>query len=134
VRQRNTREETGDAYWNDRCRTHRRTLAKHFVVAGREVALSNSRGTETLRDLVASLGHSARAMTAVDAACFGEVVVVWMPLGRYQDLPARRPRWQGRDRRQQTTIPGETGISPSWTPVRPPPASCSRLTWPVPGS
>jgi CO/xanthine dehydrogenase FAD-binding subunit len=74
VRQRNTREETGNAYWNDRCRTHRRNLAKHFVAAGHEVALSNARGTETLGDLVASLGPSARAMTPTTALEPAEII------------------------------------------------------------
>jgi predicted dinucleotide-binding enzyme len=64
------------------------TLAGHFVRAGHEVAVSNSRGPETLRDLVEELGEGAQAMTVEDAARFGEVVVVSVPLGRYRELPA----------------------------------------------
>jgi hypothetical protein len=63
------------------------TLARHFVRAGHEVAVSNSRGPDTLEHVVAELGDRARAMTARDAARFGEVVVVSVPFGRYRELP-----------------------------------------------
>lgn len=66
------------------------TLARHFVRAGHEVALSNSRGPDTLQDLVAELGELgelASAATAEDAARFGDVVVVSVPFGRYRELP-----------------------------------------------
>src|SRR6266536_3366656 len=64
------------------------TLAKLFVAAGHEVAVSNSRGPETLAGLVAELGARGQAMTAEDAERFGEVVVVSVPLGRYREVPA----------------------------------------------
>jgi hypothetical protein len=64
------------------------TLARHFVRAGHEVAISNSRSPATLDHLVEDLGVRARAATAVDAAGFGEVVVVSVPFGRYGELPA----------------------------------------------
>lgn len=63
------------------------TLARHFIRAGHEVAISNSRGPETLRALVDELGGRAEAMTAADAAAFGEVVVVSVPFGRFRELP-----------------------------------------------
>jgi hypothetical protein len=63
------------------------TLAKLFVDAGHEVAVSNSRGPETLASLVEQLGGSTRAMIAAEAARFGEVVVVSVPFGRYRELP-----------------------------------------------
>lgn len=63
------------------------TLAGLFVGAGHEVAVSNSRGPATLEDQVARLGGGARAMTAAEAARFGEVVVVSVPFGRYRELP-----------------------------------------------
>jgi 8-hydroxy-5-deazaflavin:NADPH oxidoreductase len=63
------------------------TLAGLFVRAGHEVAVSNSRGPATLKDLVAGLGERARAMTADEAARFGDVVVVSVPFGRYRELP-----------------------------------------------
>jgi 8-hydroxy-5-deazaflavin:NADPH oxidoreductase len=64
------------------------TLAGHFVRAEHEVAVSNSRGPDTLGNLVAELGAGARALTAEEAAGFGEVVVVSVPFGRYRELPA----------------------------------------------
>lgn len=64
------------------------TLAELFARAGHEVALSNSRGPETLADEVDELGPNVTAMTARDAAEFGEVVLEAVPFGHYQDLPA----------------------------------------------
>jgi 8-hydroxy-5-deazaflavin:NADPH oxidoreductase len=63
------------------------TLARRFVDAGHEVAVSNSRGPETLAVLVEELGPLAQAMTAQEAARFGELVVVSVPFGRYRELP-----------------------------------------------
>lgn len=63
------------------------TLARHFVHAGHEVAISNSRSPATLDHLVEELGIRAQAATARDAAEFGEVVVVSVPFGRYRELP-----------------------------------------------
>jgi predicted dinucleotide-binding enzyme len=62
--------------------------AKLFVKAGHDVAVANSRGAETLRDLVAELGERAQAVEAEDAAKFGEVVFVSIPFGKYKELPA----------------------------------------------
>ncbi len=64
------------------------TLAERFAAAGHEVALSNSRGPETLADLVAGIGERARAVTREEAAELGEVVVVTIPLKAYRDVPA----------------------------------------------
>lgn len=64
------------------------TLARHFLDAGHTVALANSRGPQTLRDLVAVLGERAQAATAEQVARFGDVVVVSIPFGHYTDLPA----------------------------------------------
>jgi predicted dinucleotide-binding enzyme len=64
------------------------TLAKLFGKAGHEVAVSNSRGPETLASLVEQLGDDARATDPAEAARFGEVVVVSIPFGRYRDVPA----------------------------------------------
>jgi len=64
------------------------TTARLFIDAGHEVAISNSRGPETLRDLIASLGAKARATTATEAARFGEIVLLAIPLKDYTSLPA----------------------------------------------
>lgn len=64
------------------------TAARLFVDAGHEVAIANSRGPETLGELVDGLGERAHAADAADAAAFGELVLVAIPFGRYRDLPA----------------------------------------------
>jgi predicted dinucleotide-binding enzyme len=64
------------------------TAAKLFVQAGHEVALSNSRGSETLADTVREIGPNVVAMMAQDAAAYGEVVLEAIPFGRYKELPA----------------------------------------------
>jgi predicted dinucleotide-binding enzyme len=63
------------------------TLARLFVQAGHQVAVSNSRGPQTLVDLVQSLGDNAKATTPQEAAEFGDVVVVSVPLKAYGDVP-----------------------------------------------
>lgn len=65
-----------------------RTLAELFVETGHEVFVSNSRGPESLADLVAELGPRARAGTPTEAAAFGGIVVEAIPFGAYEDLPA----------------------------------------------
>lgn len=62
--------------------------AKLFAKAGHEIAIANSRSPETLTDLVAEIGANAQAATIEDAAKFGEIVFVSIPLGRYKELPA----------------------------------------------
>jgi hypothetical protein len=64
------------------------TLARLLVEAGHLVALSNSRGPESLQEVVQPLGANARALTVAEAATFGEVVIEAIPFGRYRDLPA----------------------------------------------
>jgi predicted dinucleotide-binding enzyme len=64
-----------------------RTVAEHLVAAGHEVALGNSRGPESLADLVAELGANATAATPEDAVEFGEVVVLAIPFRHREDLP-----------------------------------------------
>jgi 8-hydroxy-5-deazaflavin:NADPH oxidoreductase len=63
------------------------TLAQLAVDAGHEVVLSNSRGPETLADLVDRLGPQARAATSAEAAAAGDIVVVTVPLRAYRDVP-----------------------------------------------
>ena len=64
------------------------TLAKLFAIAGHEVALSNSRGPETLSETVLDIGYGVIAATAKEAATFGDVAVEAVPFGHYQELPA----------------------------------------------
>ena len=62
-------------------------VARLAISCGYPVVISNSRGPETLAELVGELGPSARAATAVDAAKAGEIVVVSIPLKNYRDVP-----------------------------------------------
>jgi 8-hydroxy-5-deazaflavin:NADPH oxidoreductase len=64
------------------------TAARLFVEAGHEVAISNSRGPGSLRELTASLGPKAHAMHTNEAARFGEVVLLAVPWHREDALPA----------------------------------------------
>ena len=63
------------------------TVARLAVNAGYDVVLSNSRGPETLQDLVADLGPRARAATADEAAAAGDLVVVTIPLAHIDQVP-----------------------------------------------
>ncbi|GAA2738193.1 NAD(P)-binding domain-containing protein [Pedococcus aerophilus] len=63
------------------------TVARLALAAGHEVVMSNSRGPETLADLVTELGPGARAATAAEAAAAGDLVVVTIPLKNYRDVP-----------------------------------------------
>jgi predicted dinucleotide-binding enzyme len=64
------------------------TVAHLAVAAGLDVVLSNSRGPDTLADLVADLGDHARAGSPADAARAGDLVVATIPLHAYRQLPA----------------------------------------------
>ncbi|GAA4075871.1 NADPH-dependent F420 reductase [Actinomadura miaoliensis] len=63
------------------------TVARLAVAAGYDVVLSNSRGPETLKELVDELGPHARAATPAEAAEAGDLVVVTIPLRAYRDVP-----------------------------------------------
>ncbi|MHA7218540.1 NADPH-dependent F420 reductase [Arthrobacter sp. MDT1-48-3] len=62
-------------------------LARLAVARGYRVVMSNSRGPETLQDLVRELGDAARAGTVDDAAREGDVVVVTIPLKDIGSVP-----------------------------------------------
>jgi 8-hydroxy-5-deazaflavin:NADPH oxidoreductase len=62
-------------------------LARLAVKNGYAVMISNSRGPETLADLVRELGPQARAATPGDAAKTGDIVVVTIPLKNLGDVP-----------------------------------------------
>ncbi|MEA2219645.1 MAG: 8-hydroxy-5-deazaflavin:NADPH oxidoreductase [Solirubrobacteraceae bacterium] len=63
------------------------TAAHLLTAAGHEVAIANARGPASLAELVGELGHTARAASVEEAAAFGEVVLVAIPLRAYTDLP-----------------------------------------------
>jgi predicted dinucleotide-binding enzyme len=63
------------------------TVARLAVDHGHEVVLSNSRGPETLRELVDALGPRATAALPAEAAAAGDLVVVTIPLRAYRTVP-----------------------------------------------
>jgi predicted dinucleotide-binding enzyme len=62
-------------------------VARLAITHGYNVVISNSRGPETLANLVKELGPQARAATPVEAAKSGDIVVVTVPLKNYRSVP-----------------------------------------------
>ncbi len=62
-------------------------IARAAIAQGYEVVIANSRGPETLADLVADLGPHATAATAEEAGAAGDVVVVTVPLRAIDQVP-----------------------------------------------
>jgi predicted dinucleotide-binding enzyme len=62
-------------------------LARLATRHGYDVVVSNSRGPESLTDLVRELGPRARAGTPTQAAEAGDIVVVTIPLGKIASVP-----------------------------------------------
>jgi predicted dinucleotide-binding enzyme len=62
-------------------------MARKAIESGYDVVMSNSRGPETLAELVAELGPKARAATAVEAAEAADIAVVTVPFKNYTDVP-----------------------------------------------
>ena len=65
-------------------------IARAAIAHGYQVVIANSRGPETLADLIDELGPSARAATAAGAAEAGDFVVVAVPLKPVNDMPAEQ--------------------------------------------
>jgi 8-hydroxy-5-deazaflavin:NADPH oxidoreductase len=63
------------------------TLAEGLVQRGYDVVISNSRGPETLADLVGRLGDKARAATAAEAADAADWAIVTVPLKALDAVP-----------------------------------------------
>ena len=62
-------------------------LARLSVQHGYDVVVSNSRGPETLKDLLQELGPHAHAGTPLQAAEAGDIVVVTIPLKNIDHVP-----------------------------------------------
>lgn len=62
-------------------------IARAAISNGYKVVIANSRGPETLRNLITELGPSARAARATDAAEAGDFAVVAVPLKVINDIP-----------------------------------------------
>lgn len=64
------------------------TLAHHLVRLGHHVRIANSRGPDSLRELVAALGDRATAATIEEAITASDLVIEAIPFARVTDLPA----------------------------------------------
>jgi predicted dinucleotide-binding enzyme len=62
-------------------------VARAAIAKGYDVVLSNSRGPETLSELVAELGPKARAATPAEAAEAADFAVVTVPFKAYREVP-----------------------------------------------
>jgi predicted dinucleotide-binding enzyme len=62
-------------------------VARLAIAHGYRVVISNSRGPDTLAELVTELGPDARAASAAEAARAGDIVVVTVPLKNYRQVP-----------------------------------------------
>jgi predicted dinucleotide-binding enzyme len=63
-----------------------RALAQNLMRAGHDVMLSNSRGPQSLRSAAAAL--KCKVGTVGEAAAYGEVVALAIPMSGWRDLPA----------------------------------------------
>ncbi len=62
-------------------------VARAAIAHGDDVVMSNSRGPETLAELIEELGEHARAATPAEAAAAGDFVVVTIPLKNISQVP-----------------------------------------------
>jgi len=70
-------------------------IARRCVAVGITVLLSNSRGPDSLSDVVGELGHGAEAATVVQAAT-ADLVVLAVPFVKVPDVVAQIVDWKGR--------------------------------------
>ncbi len=61
--------------------------ARLFVKAGHEVAIANSRGGDSLNDLIEELGDNAESASVTEAVDFGDIVFISIPFGKYTEIP-----------------------------------------------
>src|SRR5690554_2599638 len=62
-------------------------VARAAVAKGYDVVISNSRGPDSMQELVSELGKHARAATIEDAVESGDMVLIAIPLKSIADLP-----------------------------------------------
>jgi predicted dinucleotide-binding enzyme len=70
-------------------------VGRHVLAAGHELIVSNSRGTESLADLVTELGPGASAGTVAEAAT-ADMVLVAVPWPKVPEALAGLQGWDGR--------------------------------------
>lgn len=87
-------------------------LAPRLIRAGHEVVLSNSRGPETLQDLIGQLGPQASAAPVAEAVEGADIVVLATPWGKTAEAVSEAS-WQDRtviDTTNNRTKPGPDGL------------------------
>ena len=62
------------------------TAAKLFLNAGHEIAISNSRGPQSLQLFVESLGPGAKATTVEDSIVFSDIILLAIPWRKREEL------------------------------------------------
>lgn len=65
-------------------------VARAAIAADHTAVLSNSRGPDSLMELIAELGPGATAATPADAAAAGDLVLVAIPLKEIDSLPTEQ--------------------------------------------
>ncbi|MEO9009559.1 MAG: NAD(P)-binding domain-containing protein [Nakamurella sp.] len=70
-------------------------MARLFARGGIEVSIANTRGTESLRPLVDSLGTQVRAVS-LEEALEGDVIVLAIPFAALGTVGAAKPDWTGK--------------------------------------
>lgn len=70
-------------------------IAKHAVRTGHQVLISNSRGPDTLDDVVAEVGPGASAAT-FEEAVEADLVLLAVPFVKVPEVAERREDWSGR--------------------------------------
>src|SRR6266849_3554618 len=68
-------------------------FAKRVLKAGHNVKISNSRGPDSLREIVNELGRGAAAATREEAAAC-ELVLLAVPWDNVTETLARLPKWK----------------------------------------
>ena len=62
-------------------------VARAAIAHGYDVVIANSRGPETLADLIAELGPKAKAATAAEAGAAADIAMVTVPFRAHTDIP-----------------------------------------------
>jgi predicted dinucleotide-binding enzyme len=88
-------------------------LTTLFVEAGNEVTLTNSRGPESLTDLVATFGPNCHAGEVAEAVAWGDVVFLATPWGKTAAAVSVVHNWAGVvvvDTTNNRSAPGPNGL------------------------
>lgn len=105
-------------------------VARMAVAAGLDVVLSNSRGPESLTDLVSELGALASADTVEGAAARADLIVLAVPISVYPHLPAKA--LEGKVVIDASNyVPQFTGVDPALDGLNMPTSEHVQAQWPA---